>query len=120
MINVKRIHIINSVLYLLFLIISAFFSKPIIIGIAIGGALSVLNFFFIETFIGKSFINDKKIGLKFFFYFIKLTGLLSLIYVSIVYIELNAIAFVIGLSILFISIVFESILRSYSTNADSK
>lgn len=110
--SLKRIHILNIIVYLLLLIISLFFRKAVVIGIATGGAISVLNFFFLQTLITRAFSKETNLGLKLFFYFIKLAALLSLIYVCIVYAPLDKGAFVIGLSILFISVICNSIIEN--------
>ncbi len=117
--SIRRIQIINIILYIFFLASSLFFSKKVIVGIAIGGALSVLNFLFIESLIGRALENNTKIGLKLFLYFIKLAGLLSLIYISIVYVELSIIAFVIGLSIVFVSVIIESAINTLVRDKDN-
>ena len=117
--TIRSIQVINIILYILFLAVSLFFPKKVIIGVAIGGALSVLNFFFIQSLIGSALANNTKIGLKLFLYFIKLTGLLGLIYISIVYVEQNSIAFVIGLSIVFISVIIQSTINTLVSNKDN-
>ncbi len=108
----------NSYIILIIIVIGSIILKSLNItgGLLIGGIIAILNFkglrFILERIIkGREVIfYGVLLAMKFFL-------LTSLIFFNIIYIKINSVSFVIGLSVIFIAIIMQSII-SYLREED--
>lgn len=93
------------VILALFLVASGLFRSVWLSGsLALGGVISMINFWGLRTIIEKALENRPRFLIALFIKFLLLLGVLFLL---IVYANVHKVAFVVGLSVAFISVTWE-------------
>jgi hypothetical protein len=110
----KQLHAIdrwNLVLTgLLSAIAAIVFDRSVLVGVAVGGGLSTLNFWAMHTLLRRSMQNiGGRRALLQFLVVMKMGIFMVLIFLAMRYLEMNAAAFAVGISIFLISIAIESL-----------
>ncbi|MGV8074277.1 MAG: ATP synthase subunit I [Syntrophobacteraceae bacterium] len=105
---VKRIELLNAVL-LAVLVVGAwvFFAWEMASGVLLGGVVSILSFRILKWQLNKAFLDPKRPpgkGRLYASYYLRYLGVLFLVFVVIYYKWANPIAFLVGLSVVALSI----------------
>jgi ABC-type multidrug transport system fused ATPase/permease subunit len=103
----------------LFLLASLWFhSGPILLGLILGGAVSILNFRWLWRIVEKLLFEQKKFyGLEALMKFIVLVAVVSFI---LLYLQVHPIAFLVGISTLVLGILFESVWAPLKSEREGK
>jgi hypothetical protein len=90
---------------------SAFFwDLEIFLGMLFGGGLAAANFYVLRFIVDSGArATVKRQGLLTALFFVKFAAMIALVYVAVVHVPLNVIAFVVGISVAFVAIVFEAL-----------
>ena len=99
-----------QLLALLFLLSLFLASWAISLGIFLGGAVAILNFRWLWLIMQKVLLEKK--GIHALQALVKFTALLAAVYFIFHYLRVNPVAFVVGVSTLFVSIILETIRES--------
>jgi ABC-type multidrug transport system fused ATPase/permease subunit len=109
----------SAQILVLFLLASLWFhSGPILLGLILGGAVSILNFRWLWRIVEKLLFEQKKFyGLEALMKFIVLVSVVSFI---LLYLQVHPIAFLAGISTSVLGILFESIWAPLKSEREGK
>lgn len=109
--SVGRIEVINLVLVALASVASLRGSWPFFWGVLTGGLLMAANFRIIAGVMRAVFVGRGLTGLKVALYWFKFAALLGIVGALILWVKVDGIGFVVGLSTLLLAVVVEVALR---------
>ena len=109
----------SAQILVLFLLASLWFhSGPILLGLILGGAVSILNFRWLWRIVEKLLFEQKKFyGLEALMKFIVLVSVVSFV---LLYLQVHPIAFLVGISTLVLGILFEFIWAPLKSEREGK
>jgi len=119
--SILRIERINYALGGVLVILAALTqNRPIALGVAVGVALTCLNFFVLRRLVHKwtSDAASGKVGMAQMLMVPKMTGLMLAVAAAILFLPIDPIAFTVGYSIFIVSIVIDTIYAA-SKNEDA-
>ena len=109
----------SAQILVLFLLASLWFhSGPILLGLILGGVVSILNFRWLWRIVEKLLFEQKKFyGLEALMKFIVLVSVVSFV---LLYLQVHPIAFLVGISTLVLGILFEFIWAPLKSEREGK
>jgi hypothetical protein len=91
--------------------VSAFWwDLPIFLGMLIGGGLAAANFWVLRRIVDSGArASTKRQGLLTALFFVKFAAMVGAVYLAVAYAPMNMVAFIVGISVAFVAVVFVSL-----------
>jgi hypothetical protein len=116
MMNIEEIKTISTSLLLALFLLGLLFSFDFAVAIAIGGILVIANFFLLNRGIEALLLGKQKKIKNFLQYTLRFGLLVLIIYLVFYWKKINIPGFIVGLSVIFLGIVIDSIKNKLDTD----
>lgn len=110
-VSIRRIEIVHACLVAVGSLAALVASRPFALGVFVGGLLMIANFRVIVGVIRSVFLKETNRVGNVIFYWLKFVGILGLVGVIVVKFRVDALGFLVGLSLILVAITAEAVVR---------
>lgn len=110
-VSVQRIQAINLVILAAATLGALWVSKRFALGVLAGGALMAANFRVIASVVPRVLVKGSPSAAHAGIYWLKFTGMLTLVGVAVVFLRIDPVGLLVGLSTIFVAVTAEATLR---------
>jgi hypothetical protein len=111
-VSLRRIEVLHLVLVAAASLLALGASRPFLWGVVAGGAVNAANFRIVAGVVRAMFLGGRRAGgLKAGLYWFKFTALLAVVGALILWVKVDGVGFVVGLTTLLVAIAVEASLR---------
>jgi hypothetical protein len=110
-VSVQRIEVMNLILVAIAAAVSLTVSRPFFWGVVSGGALTAANFRILAGVIRSVFLKKGVNALNVGLYWVKFAAILGAVGALILWVKVDGVGFVVGLSTMLVAVTVEAVLR---------